>query len=89
MSCISCACYTLNRHVRFILKLANSNSNYFDSVSLKTRDNAVILQFSEKPIIHVYLLLKFALLEFKHTLERHARHILKQLNKIIVKNLAV
>jgi len=59
------------------IKLANSNTNYTECGALNIRDDPALLQFTEKPRIHVYLLLKYTLLAFNDTLERHALHTLK------------
>ena len=55
-----------------------SCKSYFDFGSLSSRDNLALFQFTEKHIIHVYLLLKFALLAFKNIFERRVRHSLKR-----------
>ena len=57
-----------------LVEVANSNKSYFDGISLSCRNNAIIFQFTEKHMIHFYLLLKFALLAFQNLLERRVRH---------------
>jgi len=38
----------------FSLKYENSNDNYFDSSSVRTRDDAVLYQFAQKSMFHIY-----------------------------------
>jgi len=64
-----------------LLEVAKSNKSYFDCISLTFRDNAVIFQFTEKSMIHLYLLFKFALFAFKNLLERRVRHMLQNKKK--------
>jgi len=52
---------------------------YFDVGSLNSTDNLVFFQFTEKPGIHVYLLLESVLLLLNDILERwFVLHILKR-----------
>ena len=71
-------CHDQSSTVALQFYYENRNIPYFNPFSLITRDNPVLFQFTEKPSIHVHLLLKFDLLAFKDTLERMNRYTLKR-----------